>query len=76
MSDWAAELFSLCEFRQGRAFISDGIEVHEPHNRAEIVRIAQQTLDNQRDLNRDLVKWIRQKRKELRRVATPTPGEK
>lgn len=60
--NWADELFRLCEYRQGIAFISDGIS---PKDRVEILRIAQQTLDLQRDLNRDLAKWIRRKKKKL-----------
>lgn len=63
-ADWADELFHLCQRRQGKAYISDGIDETDI-GRAEVVRIAQQTLDLQRDLNRDLAKWIRQKRKEL-----------
>jgi len=68
-ADWGDELFALTERRQGKAFISDGMSRNYgdscPVTREEIVRIAQQTLDLQRDLNRDLAKWIRRKRKEL-----------
>lgn len=69
--DWGDDLFALVERRQGKAFISDGISNYagqdSPVSRQEIVRIAQQTLDIQRELNRDLAKWIRRKRKELER---------
>ncbi len=72
MKNWGDDLFALCQFRQGKAFISDGID---DYAKEELVRIAKQTLALQEDLNRDLKKWIARREKELKKLRRIVSGQ-